>query len=91
MKIPKISWSIRDVVEDETSAFVTIVFTNLMDLKRLVMDAYRTKNNLPKEQREILSKLTEERKMVICRPDKGGEIAILNYEDYNVIMIKETQ
>jgi len=53
---------------------------------------YRTKNNLPKEQKDSsskLNKLTEERKIVICRADKD-EI-IFNCEDYNAIMIKELQ
>jgi len=49
---------------------------------------------LPKEQRDILSKLgklSEERKIVICRMDRNGKIVLLNYEDYNAIMIKELQ
>ena len=38
-----------------------------------------------------LTKLTEERKIVICRADKDGKIVILNYEDYDAIMIRELQ
>jgi len=54
--------------------------------KPLVLKAYRTKNNLSKEQRKSfskLAKLTEERKIVICRADKDGKIIILKYDDYD--------
>ena len=50
--------------------------------------------NLSKEQRKSFSKLvklTEERKIVICRADKEGKIVILNYDDYDAIMARELQ
>jgi len=56
-----------------------------------VLKAYRTKNNLLKEQRERfskLAKLTEERKIVICRKIKDRKIVILNYD---AIMTRELQ
>ena len=55
----------------------------------MVLKAYRTKNNLLKEQKKSfskLAKLTEERKIVICRADKDGKIVILNYDDYDATM-----
>ena len=60
----------------------------------MVLKVYRTKNNLSKEQRKSfskLAKLTEERKIVICRADKDGKIVILNYDDYDAIMTRELQ
>ena len=57
----------------------------------MVLKAYRTKNNLLKEQRKRfskLAKLTEERKIVICRKDKDRKIVILNYD---AIMTRELQ
>jgi len=71
-----------------------MVFSKLRNIKPLVLEAYRTNNNLSHEERKILSKLaklTEERKIVICRADKDGKIVILNYEDYDAIMIRELQ
>jgi len=41
----------RDLVDDETAAHIEIVITKLRNLKRLVLDAYRTENNLSKEQK----------------------------------------
>ena len=66
----------------------------LRNIKPLVLDAHRTESNLSNEQRKSLSqlsKLTEEKQIVICRVDKDGKIVILNYEDYNTIMTKELQ
>ena len=60
----------------------------------MVLEAYRTNNNLSHKERKSLSKLaklTEERKIVICRADKDGKIVILNYEDYDAVMIREQQ
>ena len=48
----------------------------------MVLEAYRTNKNLSHEERKSLSKLaklTEERKIVICRADKDGKIVIPNY------------
>jgi len=59
-----------------------------------VLEAYRTNNSLSHEERKNLSKLaklTEERKIVICRADKDGKIVILNYVDHDAIMAKELQ
>ena len=70
-----------------------MVCTKLRNIKPLVLKAYRMKNNLSKEQRKSfskLAKLTEERKIVICRVDKDGKIVILNY-DYDVIMTRKLQ
>ena len=58
----------------------------------MVLEAYRSNNNLSIEERKSLSKLaklTEERKFVIFRADKDGKIVILKYEDYDAIMTKE--
>ena len=71
-----------------------MVCTKLRNIKPLVLKAYQTKNNLSKEQRKSfskLAKLTEERKIVICRADKDGKIAILNYDEYDAIMTRELQ
>ena len=60
----------------------------------MVLEAYRTNNSLSHEERKNLSKLaklTEERKIVICRADKDGKIVILNYVDHDAIMAKELQ
>ena len=59
-----------------------------------MLEAYRTNNSLSHEERKNLSKLaklTEERKIVICRADKDGKIVILNYVDHDAIMAKELQ
>jgi len=69
-------------------------YSKLRNIKSLVLKAYRTNNNLSNEERKSLSKLaklTEERKIAICRADKEGKIVILNYEDYDAIMTKELQ
>jgi len=61
------------------NVYADMVFTKLKNLKLLVLDAYRTKNKLQKEQKDILStvgKLTEERKIVICRADKDGKFLL---------------
>ena len=81
-------------IDEETKTYVEMVCTKLRNIKPLVLKAYRTKNNLSKEQRKSfskLAKLTEERKIVICRADKDGKIVILNYDDYDAIMIRELQ
>ena len=70
-----------------------MVFSKLRNIKPLVLEAYRTNKNLSHEERKSLSKLaklTEERKIVICRAD-DGKIVILNYKDYDAIMIRELQ
>jgi len=71
-----------------------MVFSKLRNVRLLVLDAYRTNNNPLKEQKKSLcklAKLTEERKIVICRADKDGKIITLNYEDYDAIVTKELQ
>jgi len=47
----------RDLFDDETTVYVDMVFTKLRNMKTLLLDAYRTKNNLPKQQRDSLRKL----------------------------------
>ena len=81
LKIPKFSRPESGKIDEETKTYVEMVCTNLRNIKPLVLKAYRTKNNLSKEQRKSfskLAKLTEERKIVICRADKDGKIVILN-------------
>ena len=76
-------------IDEEAKTFVEMFFSKWRDIKPLVLDAYRKNKNLSKEQRKSLcklAKLTEERKIVICRADKAGKILILNYEDYDAIM-----
>ena len=61
-------------------------------LKEEVEKNYRKKNNLPKEQRNSLNKLNsllKNRHIVISSSDKDGKIVILNYEDYDSIMLRE--
>jgi len=73
---------------------VEMVYAKFRNKKPLVLQAYRTKNNLSKKQRKSfskLAKLTEERKIMICRADKDGKIVILNYDDYDAIMTRELQ
>jgi len=56
-----------ELVDDESTAYVDMVFAKLSNLKTLLYDAYWTNNNnLPNVQRDNLSELTEERKIVIC-------------------------
>jgi len=69
-----------------------MVLSKLRNLKEEVQKNYRKKNNLPKEQRNSLNKLNslvKNRHIVICSSDKDGKIVILNYEDYNSIMLRE--
>jgi len=94
LSIPKTSRPDSAKIDQETKTYVEIVFTKLRNMKPLVLEAYRTNNNLSHEERKSLSKLaklTEERKIVICRADKDGKIVILNYEDHDAIMIRELQ
>jgi len=80
-------------IDKETKTYVEMVSTKLRNIKTLVLKAYRTKNNLSKEQRKSfskLAKLTEERKIVICRADKDGKI-VINYDDYDAIMTRDLQ
>ena len=94
LKIPKFSRPESGKIDEETKTYVEMVCTKLRNIKPLVLKAYRTKNNLRKEQRKSfskLAKLTEERKIVICRADKDGKIIILNYDDYDAIMTRELQ
>jgi len=69
-----------------------MVLFKLRSLKEEVQKNYRKKNNMPKEQRNSLNKLNslvKNRHIVICSSDKDGKIVILNYEDYNSIMLRE--
>ena len=94
LKIPKFSRPESGKIDEETKTYVEIVCTKLRNMKPLVLKAYRTKNNLSKEQRKSfskLAKLTEERKIVMCRADKDGKIVILNYHDYDTIITRELQ
>ena len=94
LKIPKFSRPESGKIDEETKTYVEMVCTKLRSIKPLVLKAYRTKNNLSKEQRKSfskLAKLTEETKILICRVDKDGIIVILNYDDYDAIMTRELQ
>jgi len=95
LKIPKFSRPESGKIDEATKTYVEMVCTKLRNIKPLVLKAYRTKNNLSKDQRKSFSKLakltTEERKIVICRADKDGKIVILNYDDYDAIMTRELQ
>jgi len=94
LKLPKFSTPDSGKIDEETKTYVEMVCTKLRNIKPFVLKAYRTKNNLSKEQRKSfskLAKLTEERKIVICRVDKDGKIVILNYDDYHAIMTRERQ
>jgi len=69
-----------------------MVLFKLRSLKEEVQKNYRKKNNMPKEQRNSLNKLNsfvKNRNIVICSSHKDGKIVILNYEDYNSIMLRE--
>jgi len=94
LKIPKFSRLESGKIDEETKTYVEMVCTKLRNIKPFVLKAYRTKNNLSKEQRKNftkLAKLTEERKIVICRADKDGKIVIFNYDDYDAIITRELQ
>jgi len=94
LKIPKFSRPESGKIDEETKTYVEMICTKLRNIKPLVLKAYRTKNNLSKEQRKSFSKLpklTEERKIVICRADIDGKIVILNYDEYDAIMTRELQ
>jgi len=69
-----------------------MVLSKLRNLKEEVHKNYSMKNNLLKEQRNSLNKLNslvKNRHIVIYSSDKDGKIVILNYEDYNSIMLRE--
>jgi len=51
LKIPKSSRAERDKIDEKSKAYVKIDFAKLRYLKALVLDAYQTKKNQPKEQR----------------------------------------
>ena len=95
MKIPKFSRPESGKIDEATKTYVEMVCTKLRNIKPLVLKAYRTKNNLSKDQRKSFSKLakltTEERKIVICRADIDEKIVILNYDDYGAIITRELQ
>jgi len=81
-------------IDEETKTYVEMFFSKLRDIKPLVLEAYQTNNNLSNEERKSLSKLaklTEEKKIVICRAARMVKIVILHYEDYDAIMTKELQ
>jgi len=86
---------VTNAYDDETNSYMVMFFTTLRNLKPLVMDAYRTKNSLPRKWRDSVSKLgkvTEERKIVICRACKDGKIVILKLQRLQrYIMTKELQ
>ena len=42
-----------DLLDDETTTYVGIAFIILRNLKPLGLDAYRTKNNLPKKTKTV--------------------------------------
>ena len=84
LKIPKLSRPESGKIDEQTETYAEMVCTKLRNIKALLLKAYRTKNNLSKEQRKSfskLAKLTEKRKIVICRAYKDGKIVILNYDD----------
>ena len=92
LKILKNSRPNRKKLDEKTNAYVDMVLSKLRNLKEDVQKNYRKKNNLPKEQRNSLNKLNslvKNRHIVICSSDKDGKIVILNYEDYNSIMLRE--
>ena len=78
--------------QKKTDAYVDMVLSKLRNLKEEIKKNYCKKNNLLKEQRNSLNKLNslvKNRQMVICSSDKDGKIVILNYKDYNSIMLRE--
>ena len=38
---------------------------------------------------KYLKKLVKDRKIVLCRADKDGNLSVLDFKDYNLIMEKE--
>ena len=94
LSMPKASRPDSAKIDQETKTYVEMVFSKLRNIKPLLLEAYRTNNNSSHDERKSLSKLaklTEERKIVICRADKDGKIVILNYDDYDAIMTRELQ
>jgi len=94
LSMPKASRPDSAKIDQETKTYVEMVFSKLRNIKPLLLEAYRTNNNLSHEERKSLSKLpklTEERKIVIYPADKDCKIVILNYADYDAIMTRELQ
>ena len=57
LKIPNFSRAESGKIDEEIKTYVEMVCTKLRNIKPLVLKAYRTKNNLSKEQRKSFSNL----------------------------------
>jgi len=55
LKIPKFSRPESGKIDEKNKTYVEMVCTKLRKIKPLVLKAYRTKNNLSKEQRKSLA------------------------------------
>ena len=90
--IPKISRPPKDRLDEETKIYTGLVEAKLRNIKDEVRKLFKKQNNLSKELQQSLTKLKKlvnDRKLVICKADKDGKIILLNYEDYDNIMVKQ--
>ena len=73
---------------------IKCISSKLRNLKSEAVELYSKKNNLDAHLRTALKDLANavcNREIVFCTSDKDGKIVIVNYADYNNIMVRERE
>ena len=92
LQIPKFNRHDRDILHVKVVNYTERIAAKLHSIEKLVKADYRQKNNLKKSEQKAVEELriaVKNKQIVICKSDKDGKIALVNYHDYNVIIEKE--
>ena len=78
----------------QVNAYCESLSVKLRLVKPIVKEMFYSKNNLNENVQLALNNLcmlVRDKKIVVCRADKGGKVIVVNYKDYNQIMKNELQ
>ena len=92
LKIQKLNRPINNLVDEKIKTYCSMTTNKIRNLEVKVKEQYSKRNNLNIKLKIALYELNKKvrnKKIVICRSDKDGKLIILNFDDYNNIMIKE--
>ena len=90
MNIPKSSRPEPERLDDKTKAYCDAIITKLRNLKPKVKNNFCYRNNLTTGMQKNQSKIKElvrSKQIDICRADKDGKILIIDYDNFDIIML----
>ena len=92
MNIPKSSRPEPELLDDKTKAYCDAIITKLRNLKPKVKNNFCYRNNLTtgtsmQKNQSKIKELVRSKQIDISRADKDGKILIIDYDNFDTIML----